>query len=201
MKKTFIVMAVGSILFLGTSFSVADESSELREIVEKLQSKIETMQSRINELEGKNEVRDERLKNIEEQSTLAVRLAESLDKSFSKAGDGDAVKWFGDLRFRFEYENQSAGKGSSTAAPRHRDRYRVRARFGAKAHITENWFGEFRVATGGGTNLNSPHEDLGLNNQNLNNGPLKLDRVNIGYHFVDYHTKIRMGKFGLATTQ
>ncbi|MBF0274652.1 MAG: putative porin [Nitrospinae bacterium] len=201
MKRTFSIIAAGCFLLLGGQNAVAGDNEKLQEVVKQLESKMQTMQSRINELEGKSDVRDARLQQVEEKSTLAASLAESIEGKFSQAGDSDAVKWGGDLRYRYEYETQNRGQGSSTSQQRQRDRHRVRARFGAKAHVTENWFGEFRVASGGGTNINSPHEDLGIATGNLNNGPLKLDKVNIGYNFTDIHTTVLFGKFGLPATK
>ncbi len=82
---------------------------------------------------------------------------------------------FGDFRARYEIDDQNR----AGAADRDRDRARLRARFGFKHQSTDKISFGMRFATMAGTQLQSPHQTLGVADTVTDNADFGLDRAYI----------------------
>lgn len=88
----------------------------------------------------------------------------------------DALRFYGDFRYRFEHDWDSRNDDGSFRKDRFRMRYRLR--LGFEYAPTEHIYFGGRIRTGVPTNMQSPHVNVGYNGFGL--APLNVDRAYLG---------------------
>ena len=163
MKKWIVLVVMSLLVFWQASIVKADEISELRQQMKKMQQRLELLET----------------SQKAQEQTVAERISKAVEGKQINALP-DNLKWFekvkisGDLRYRHESidseKNGRWGKG--------RNRHRIRARLGLNAKIHDDWDLEFRIASGS--------SDPSSTNQTLDNGfsskDLWLDLAYFNWH-------------------
>ena len=137
---TFVLLTLGRV-----SAVRANETSELRELIQKQTEQLKQLQERLDELETKQK----------EQNLQTKEKISEVVKNEKAAALPDSLKWFekikisGDLRYRHEHiDRERLNEDGSTGWRSGRDRDRIRARLMIEAMLNDEWDLGFRLATG-----------------------------------------------------
>ncbi len=137
---TFVLLA-----FVQVSAVRANETSELRELIQKQTEQLKQLQQRLDELETK-----QKQQNLQTEEKIS-----DVVKNEQAAALPDNLKWLekikisGDLRYRHEHiDKERLNEDGSTGWRSGRDRDRIRARLMIEAMLNDEWDLGFRLATG-----------------------------------------------------
>ena len=145
MQQRIRVVALMIVVFSQTSAVNADETGELRELIQNQHEQLQQLQQRLDELEVK-----QKRQNLETEEKISEAV-----KSEQIAALPDSLKWFekikisGDFRYRHEHIDSERIKEDGSIGWRNgRDRNRIRARLMIEAMVNNEWDFGLRLATG-----------------------------------------------------
>ena len=148
-KYRVVLLALGAIALLWPSVTGAEEIKDLKQELETQKQRTAELESRINQLEAQQKLKDQALtEKIGQATTPKVE-----EKKEGEIPDvlkwASRVKWSGDFRYRYEFIDDD-----NTTSDRHRNR--IRARLGLEADVSDEWGLGFRLATSEGSSGGDP---------------------------------------------
>lgn len=174
-KYRVVLLALGVIALLWPSVAGAEELKDLKQDLETQKQRTAELESRINQMEAQQKLKDQALtEKIERATTPKVE-----EKKEGEIPDvlkwASKVKWSGDLRYRYEYIDDN-----SAEEVRHRNR--IRARLGLEADVSDEWGLGFRLATSEGSSGGDPVSTNQTLDRSFSKKPIWLDLAYFNYH-------------------
>ena len=154
LQKAFVLGSITLLVMLSlASTSAADDISELKAQIERLNSRLEKMESQRTSRIEKEEL-SKMMKDILDDAKAAPALPEWMKN----------LKFFGDFRLRAEHQNSQGRRsqwGGGAGTPKDRNRLRMRLRFG----FIKSWWDDqmevgFRLASGNNNDPTSTNQTM-----------------------------------------
>lgn len=156
MRQRVLISALVFLAICQMSAAKADETGELRGLIQKQAEQLQQLQKRLDQLEAKQKQQDQQ---VEEKVAEAVKDRQAVALP-------DSIKWFerveisGDLRYRHGHTDVETNVSGRDKWSNGSDRHRIRARLMLEAMLNKDLDVGMRIASGNTRTPNSTNQDL-----------------------------------------